>query len=692
MSCTIKLEEITQNQPEQDITLNRTTGSPTNTPTSTTTPTFALSATETLTPTVTLTQTPSFTPSPTLGVGSFKFSEIDGMKQFYIPAGTFEMGATEKQFQYNLNHCVEIVGSIENCHLWEDAFFPQHPVYLDSYYVDEHSVTNEQYRSCVSDGECSEPIKSEGTIIYSYDNPEYGNHPVINVSWNQADTYCKWAGRRLGTEAEWEKAAKGPEGYFWPWGNAFDSSLGNFNDTYNVYFYLIPRYVEGPNDLPGFDIFSREIVSMSKEDSLGVDGYDYTSPVNSFHPNGYFLTDMAGNVFNYVRDSYLSPDYYQELFDESEGTGEPARNPQGQEGGFFKIYKGSSFESSDINTVSNMWKYWLGPDEIKWPIGIRCFDSEYKIAAEQPEQDLFTLPTPIHPSGEVVFHQSDETIAYNWFTYIPTGLSKKRLNYILITGLHGNVMSGDYHEITEHTRDKMDQRAGSGDIYDEFILLVPAIPRNQTNYPVSFDLYSFESKTDPFYQRPDLEINQMIDELLIVLRADGYNMADQVFIEGFSAGGMFAQRYTLLHPERVRAAVIGSPGGTIVLPESTYNDMPMNWPVGINNFEELVGYDFNQIAFREVPQFIYIGDQDTQNSTVWSTSWGTQSMWESVDQLRFLNQNFGSLDPARIVNQVNFLNNLGYDNIIIKLYPDIEHKITEQMEEDYWDFLRMNRE
>ena len=109
---------------------------------------------------------------------------------------------------------------------------------------------------------------------------------------------------------------------------------------------------------------------------------------------------------------------------------------------------------------------------------------------------------------------------------------------------------------------------------------------------------------DSFDQRPDLKVNLMIDELIRMLRADGYNVDDKVFIHDFSAGAMFAQRYCLLHPERVHAIAAGSCDGSLTVPGSNYNGTDMDWAVGINDFQSLLGYSFNMSDYQQVPQFI----------------------------------------------------------------------------------------
>ena len=297
-------------------------------------------------------------------------------------------------------------------------------------------------------------------------------------------------------------------------------------------------------------------------------------------------------------------------------------------------------------------------------------------------------PTPINPVGRLIQHEADETIAYEWFTYVPSNLSKERLNYILVSGLHGNIQTENYEEIIEESRI---QAAWTGSRARDLqaVLLVPVVPTSPryVYYPVAFDVTSFLDSTPSFYQRADLEVNLMIDKLLSDLRTDGYKMSDKVFIEGFSAGGMFAQRYTLLHPERVQAIAAGHCGGTFTLPESSYNGVQIDWPVGINDFFSLVGNEFDRDAYLQVPQYIYIGDQDTR-----ITLDGVQVLWRSQSQIFFIQNTFGYYGPEILEKQLGYLNSIGYNNIMFRMYPGVGHKHTSTMLTDSLDFLRAHRE
>jgi formylglycine-generating enzyme required for sulfatase activity len=131
-------------------------------------------------------------------------SPQDGMLQVYVPAGEFKMGNRS--------------GGSD----------PSHIVFLDSYWMDRVEVTNAMYKLCVSAKACSLPA-DDNTAYHQW---SYRDHPVTYITWFQAEAYCQWAGRRLPTEAEWGKAARGTDERRYPWGNAPPNArLANFDGT-----------------------------------------------------------------------------------------------------------------------------------------------------------------------------------------------------------------------------------------------------------------------------------------------------------------------------------------------------------------------------------------------------------------------------------------------------------------------------
>ena len=185
-----------------------------------------------------------------------------------IPAGAFTMGLDEGEADER----------------------PAHEVELPAYYIEILEVTNAQFAAFVEDtGYTTESEKGGGQGWKAFAEGK-DNHPVVKVSWNDATAYCEWAGRRLPTEAEWEKAARGMEGNLYPWGNEWDISRVNAKES----------------------------------------GYRGTTPVGLFGDGAspYGVLDMSGNVWEWTADWYqaypgntVEDEFYGEEFKVLRGGG-----------------------------------------------------------------------------------------------------------------------------------------------------------------------------------------------------------------------------------------------------------------------------------------------------------------------------------------------------------------------------------
>ncbi len=221
---------------------------------------------------------------------------IDTSVLAYVPAGDFKMGNG--------------VGDS-----------PERNVTLDAFWIQQTKVTNGMYAQCVAAGTCTPPTQELGAPIYT--NPAYNSHPIVGVSWDQANAYCTWAGGRLPTEAEWEKSARGTTGNVYPWGN--DGAACDF-----LNFATCINHTTSVTDYP-----------------------DGRSP--------YGLYDMAGNVFEWVSDWYGAT-YYNDG---------PTANPTGPDSGTDRVIRGSSFET-DTDQADSAIRHFMNPSNTRRDVGFRC--------------------------------------------------------------------------------------------------------------------------------------------------------------------------------------------------------------------------------------------------------------------------------------------------------------------------------
>lgn len=246
----------------------------------------------------------------------------DGAKMLLIPAGDFMMGSSTE-------------GRADEQ--------PVHHVSLDAFYLDKYEVTNKLFQKFVRETGYETTAEKEGRAAAvtsggewevipgaNWRKPEGGEtvfesnreeHPVVSVSWYDADAYCRWADKRLPTEAEFEYAGRAGTRtiYWWGDGNPGSQRVANIADE------SAKRQFPDLPIMAGYD-----------------DGYERSAPVGSFDPNPWGLHDMIGNVSEWTAD-WFAEDYYQNS---------PERNPTGPFSGKYKVLRGGSWHNGPLGVRS----------------------------------------------------------------------------------------------------------------------------------------------------------------------------------------------------------------------------------------------------------------------------------------------------------------------------------------------------
>ncbi len=157
-------------------------------------------------------------------------------------------------------------------------------------------------------------------------------------------------------------------------------------------------------------------------------------------------------------------------------------------------------------------------------------------------------------------------------------------------------------------------------------LLVPAFPRPETRWRIYTHALDRDSLLEPEgeLQRLDLQLIAMIDDARERLAKRGLDVPPEVLLNGFSASGTFANRFTALHPERVRAVTAGGVNGIPLLPESRRGGRALIYPLGVFDFEALSGRSFQREAWLRVPQLIYMGSEDTNDAVAYDDGYSDE--------------------------------------------------------------------
>ena len=249
--------------------------------------------------------TPTSTAFPIASPVELKINESDGAEVVLVPSGEFLMGSNQATDPY----------------FW-GAEAPEHTVTLGAYWIYRSEVTQSMYKDCDEADACPAPEAINHPVARQYGNSLFDDYPVVMVTWQSALAYCQWAGGRLPTEAEWEKAARGTDGRLFPWGND-PSAVGfaNFSSSGPV---AVGQYPAG------------------------------SSP--------YGVYDMAGNVLEWVND-FFEPLYYEYS---------PLENPLGPLSGSRKVVRGGAFNHNTVDGLRTAARASLKPADTKISVGFRC--------------------------------------------------------------------------------------------------------------------------------------------------------------------------------------------------------------------------------------------------------------------------------------------------------------------------------
>jgi pimeloyl-ACP methyl ester carboxylesterase/uncharacterized protein (UPF0335 family) len=252
-------------------------------------------------------------------------------------------------------------------------------------------------------------------------------------------------------------------------------------------------------------------------------------------------------------------------------------------------------------------------------------------ASGSDTSNVFTITITPKKGITRVEADPDKGFYCDYFLYVPANVAKTSLKKYILVESNNTGIADLYTTHQLGTLDVIERSRAS--LADSLLvpLLMPVFPRNMSirSYTHALDRASFTA-SDVRYKRLDLQLIAMIDDARERLQEQGIEVGEKVIMNGFSASGMFASRFTLLHPDRVHAAAIGSPGGWPAAPVASYEGTTLNYPVGIADIEQLTGEKFDLESFLQVEIYLYLGDQDT-NCSIHGTTAGPLG-WTQADR------------------------------------------------------------
>ena len=308
---------------------------------------------------------------------------------------------------------------------------------------------------------------------------------------------------------------------------------------------------------------------------------------------------------------------------------------------------------------------------------------------------LFILLVPSISSSQTLGNDSSESVkieaqpakgfAYPYYLYVPKAMreedkNQKKRRTILVIPNNAGKTSDDF---AIHEADVKRKIKNNSEIADRLgvALLMPVFPRPETDWKIYTHALDRDAMTTDKkeFARFDLQLVRMIGDARAKLAKENLKFEKRVLILGFSASGMFANRFTFLHPKRVKAAVVGSPGGWAIAPVAVFKEKTLRYPIGINDFRSISGKKLDLKNLRKVPLFMFLGDEDDNDSVIFRDSYEKED--EDLIFALFGKMPVERWDDSKKLYQDNKL------NAEFRLYPNVKHAITKEMFDDIFAFL-----
>lgn len=301
---------------------------------------------------------------------------------------------------------------------------------------------------------------------------------------------------------------------------------------------------------------------------------------------------------------------------------------------------------------------------------------------------LFTIGCKKNIHGELVLQQADPAKGFNfsYFLFIPEGMRKEESLAFIVEPNNTGYVSDDYDDHVEGARQSIENFGYLGKHLADslkFPLLVPTFPRSETTwqeYTHALDRDAILS-SDSATRRIDLQLIAMIDHARNVLAAKGYTVDEKAILTGFSASATFANRFVVIHPDKVKVCAAGGLNAMLMLPLNNIDSTALNYPLGIGDFQTIFGDTVNLAAIQGVPQMFFMGDQDDNDAVAYDDA------YDSVER-NIVYTHFGkAMQPDRW-SFCGRVYKAKFPKVTIKTYKGTGHTITDEMRQDVLQFAR----
>ena len=296
--------------------------------------------------------------------------------------------------------------------------------------------------------------------------------------------------------------------------------------------------------------------------------------------------------------------------------------------------------------------------------------------------------SPEVKNGELIFTEARPENGFNfpYFLFIPDDINPDEKLVLIAEPNNSGFVSDDFEKHIEKA-----QRTASRDFYTgnyvarklKYPLLVPVFPRPEIDWKIythAFDHDVARQKGNEL-ERIDLQLLAMVEDAKKKLAEKGFWLNDKFLMTGFSASGTFVNRFTAVHPEKVLAAAAGGLNGLLIIPFSELENEPLNFPLGVNDFQNLFGKPFNAEAFKNTPQFLFMGELDDNDAIPYEDGY-------DLDERELVFKLLGEeMQPARwqkcreIYGQENV-------NATIKTFPGIGHEQPKAVKDEIVKFFK----